>query len=461
VAKVKKSLLIVDDDQIILDSLCEFLRLEGYECFGAVSFNEAIKEIEKHSINVVITDVNMPETSGLELLRVIRKRYPEIVTVVITGYGTIESAVEAIKMGAYDYLTKPIIDDEIRMIVNRALEQQSLLHENRVLKDQLKSHYGLTNIVGHDYKMLKIFDLVEAVAESKATVLISGQSGTGKSLIARAVHQRSDRMGKPFVEVSCGSLPENLLESELFGHVKGSFTGAIHDKEGKFMSANGGTIFLDEINSATPGFQLKLLRVLQEKQFEAVGSNQTETVDVRVVLATNQDLQEEVKAGRFREDLFYRINVVNIELPPLAERATDIPLLAEKFMEKMCLNHGKQKTGLTDEAIACLERYSWPGNVRELENAIERAVILGKNSQIELVDFPANIIDSIDHQIDKNSKSMSLREALEGPEKEFIEIALRLNNWNRQPTAEMLEINRTTLYKKMKRYNLEVDPIVQ
>jgi DNA-binding NtrC family response regulator len=258
----KKRILVVDDDQIIRDSLSEFLRLEGYDCQGAESFNQALNELEKQRYNLVLTDVNMPEVDGFELLRVVRKRYPEVVTIVITGYGTIESAVEAIKMGAYDYLTKPIVDDEIRMLVNRALEQQSLIQENRNLKEQLRSQFGLENIVGHDFKMLKVFDMIEAVADSKATVLITGQSGTGKSLIARSIHHRSDRADKPFVEVSCGALPETLLESELFGHVKGSFTGAISHKDGKFLAADGGTLFLDEINSATPALQMKLLRML-------------------------------------------------------------------------------------------------------------------------------------------------------------------------------------------------------
>ena len=454
-------ILVVDDDQIIRDSLREFLRLEGYQCRGAGSFTEALNELEKQNFNLVITDVNMPEVDGFELLRVIRKRYPQVVTIVITGYGTIESAVEAIKMGAYDYLTKPIVDDEIRMIVTRALQQQSLIQENRNLKQQLRSRYGLENIIGHDYKMLKIFDLIETVADSKATVMIAGQSGTGKSLTARAIHHRSNRMEKPFVEVSCGALPETLLESELFGHVKGSFTGAVSNKDGKFLAADGGTIFLDEINSATPQLQVKLLRVLQERQFEPVGSNETKTVDVRVVLASNQDLQEEVKAGRFREDLYYRINVVQITLPSLAERATDIRLLAEKFLQTLCATHHKQKTGFSDEVIACLENYNWPGNVRELENVVERAVVLSKRGEIQREDLPDNVVDYVDDQQEVGFRRMSLHDALEEPEKKILEMALRQNNWNRQSTAEMLQINRTTLYKKMKRYRLEADPLMR
>ncbi len=457
-----EKLLVVDDDQIIRESLCEFLKLEGYQCRQAGDFKQALGELEKQDYNLVVTDVNMPEMDGFELLRVIRKRYPEVVTIVITGYGTIESAVEAIKMGAYDYLTKPIVDDEIRMIVSRALEQQALLQENRNLRNLLRGQYGLDNIVGQDYKMLKIFELIEAVADSKATVLITGQSGTGKSLIARSIHHRSNRMEKPFVEVSCGALPETLLESELFGHVKGSFTGAVSDKNGKFQAADGGTLFLDEINSAPASLQVKLLRVLQEKQFERVGSNETQTVDVRVLLATNVDLQEEVKSGGFREDLFYRINVVNIEMPALAERVTDIPLLAGRFLEAMSLKHGKEKTSFDNEALRALEHYSWPGNVRELENVVERAVVLSKHSNIELNDLPQNIIDYVNREESAVAfKSLSLREAMEEPEKKIIEMALRRNNWNRQLAADMLEINRTTLYKKMKRYDLEVDPLVR
>jgi len=452
-------ILIVDDDPIIRDSLVEFLRLEEYQCKGAAGLNQALEELGKLNYNLVISDVNMPEGNGFDLLRVIRKNYPDIVTIVITGYGTIESAVEAIKMGAYDYLTKPIVDDEIRMIVKRAMEQQSLIQENRNLKNQLKERFGLGNIIGHDYKMLKVFDLIEAVADSKATVMISGESGTGKSLIARAIHHRSERMDRPFVEVSCGALPETLLESELFGHVKGSFTGAVSDKQGKFLAADGGTIFLDEINSATPGFQVKLLRVLQERQFEPVGSLETKTVDVRVILATNRDLQEEVRAGRFREDLYYRINVVNIGLPPLRERTTDVPLLAEKFLEAMCRIHNKQKTGFTDEVLRLMEQYTWPGNVRELENVVERAVVLSRNSMIGTEDLPANLLELAQKQESQTYKPMSLRDALEEPEKRIIEMSLRQHNWNRQETAEALGINRTTLYKKMKYYNLEADPV--
>jgi len=457
----KKRILIVDDDQIITESLNEFLELEGYEAHGAGNFAKAVTALERNRYNLVLTDINMPDVDGFELLRVIKQRYPDIVVIMITGYGTIESAVEAIKMGAYDYLTKPIIDDEIRLTVERALQQQSLIRENQSLRQALDMRYRLDNIIGHDYKMLKIFDLIDTVAESPTTVLIQGESGTGKSLIARAIHHRSNRRDAPFVEVSCGALPESLLESELFGHVKGSFTGAVSDKEGKFKAAHGGTIFLDEIASATPALQVKLLRVLQERQFEPVGSNKTERIDVRVILASNEDLTKIVQAGRFRQDLFYRINVVTIELPCLNERLTDIPLLANHFLKQYCAELGKEIHGFTDGCLQCLQRYRWPGNIRELENTVQRAVVLTKHRQIDVTDLPEHVVSQAESAPAGNDayRPQSLKKALEDPEKRIIERALQANNWNRQITAQVLEINRTTLYKKMKRYGLEGDPM--
>ncbi len=456
----QERILVVDDDKIIVESLVEFLRLEGYVATGAPSFAQAMAELERHPYQLVISDINMPEVDGFELLRVIRQRHPEIVVIIITGYGTIESAVEAIKMGAYDYLTKPIIDDEIRLVIERALQQQSLIRENRTLRQALDMRYSLDNIVGHDYRMLKTFDLVEAVAESRTTVLLQGESGTGKSLVARAIHHRSDRRGKPFVEVSCGALPESLLESELFGHVKGSFTGAVSDKAGKFKAADTGTIFLDEISSATPALQVKLLRVLQERSFEPVGSNKTDKVDVRVILASNEDLAKVVAAGKFRQDLYYRVNVVTIPLPPLRERIGDIPLLAEHFLKQHCAEARKEIHGLTDECLKCLQRYPWPGNVRELENVMERAVVLTRNRQIEIADLPDHILEQAQSAPATAGlyRPQSLKRALEDPERKILADALRANNWNRQVTAQVLEINRTTLYKKMKRYGLDDEP---
>ncbi len=454
-------ILLVDDDRIILDSLGEFLRLEGYEIETVDSVAAALAAIGKQTYHLVITDVNMPQADGFELLRTLHDRHPEVVAIVITGYGTIESAVEAIKMGAYDYLTKPLGDDEIRLVVQRAMQQQSLLRENRTLREQLDLRYSLDSVVGHDYKMLKVFDLIQTVAESKTTVLITGESGTGKSLVARAVHHRSDRRDKPFIEVSCGALPETLLESELFGHVKGAFTGATSNKEGKFRAAEGGTIFLDEINSASPAFQVKLLRVLQEKRFEAVGSNETLTADVRVILATNVDLKREVEAGRFRQDLYYRINVLTLPMPPLVERLGDIPLLADHFLQKYCAENKRQILGFEQAALDALQRYHWPGNVRELENAVERSVVLCKGRHISMDDLPPSILEAqpmTGISTPTAYKPQSLKAALEEPEKKIIEAALRVNHWNRQTTAEMLEINRTTLYKKMKYFGLEYDP---
>jgi len=456
VAKVQ--ILIVDDDEIILTSLSEFLRLEGYGVETARSFKEASAKLGAGEFQVMIADVSMPEVSGFELLKTVRNRYPDVAVVMITGYGTIEDAVEAIKRGAFDYLTKPIIDDEIKLVIERALKQQHLTAENRLLRQQLAERYSLDNIIGHDYKMLKVFDLVEAVADTPTTVLVTGESGTGKSMVARAIHQRSNRRDGPFIEVACGALPETLLESELFGHVKGSFTGAVGDKPGKFKQADGGTIFLDEISTATPALQVKLLRVLQDFEFEPVGGSKTQRVDVRCILATNQDLAEAVRKGAFREDLYYRVNVVVIHLPTLRERFSDVPLLAEHFLQRHCQRTGRRVLGFQDEAMRLLQMYDWPGNVRQLENVIERAVILTKSANLTAEDMPEEVrAQKNGNGLGGNGSILPLKQALEKPEKEMILRALRTFHGGRQVAAEALGINRTTLYKKMKRYGIETE----
>ncbi|MCH8253631.1 MAG: sigma-54-dependent Fis family transcriptional regulator, partial [Planctomycetes bacterium] len=354
---VDADILIVDDDRIILESLAEFLRLEGYAAETAVSLAGAVTAVNRKAFDIVITDVNMPAGNGFELLRHVRKQCPETVVIMMTGYGTIESAVEAIKMGAYDYLTKPIIDDELKIGIERALSQQCLIRENRRLRKQLDMRYGLDSVIGQGHRMLKVFDLIEAVAKSKVNVLLLGSSGTGKSLVARVIHQQSDRYDKPFIEVNCGAIPETLLESELFGHARGAFTGAVAAKDGKFTVADGGTIFLDEISTASPALQIKLLRVLQSHEFEPVGSNKTQKVDVRVLLASNVDLEAEVESGRFRKDLYYRINVVSIEMPALVDRIADVPLLAKHFLEHYCMENGREILGIEEKAMRVLLRY--------------------------------------------------------------------------------------------------------
>lgn len=475
-----RRILVVDDDPIVADSLSEFLRGEGCQARAAHDWPEALAALDDaereqgpdappRPFDVVICDVSLPSGSGLDLLRRISEKHPAVVVIMLTGYGTIEAAVEALRRGASDYLTKPLVDAELRISLQRALKQRELLAENTLLRRQLDGRYGLDNIVGADHRMMRLYELIEAVAPSRTTVLMTGESGVGKSLIAHAIHQRSPRRDKAYVEISCGSIPETLLESELFGHVKGAFTGAHADKVGRFLAADGGTIFLDEINSASPGMQLKLLRVLQERRFEPVGSTKTVEVDARVVLASNQPLEELVASGQFRQDLYYRINVVKIEIPPLRDRISDIPLLAEHFLAKHAKELGRQITGFSGEAMDALRRYPYPGNVRELENIVERAAVLSRRPTITVEDLPPQVTGeeapgplaarAAGHGDEGDPwEPMPLVDALRGPERRIILKALEANAWNRQKTADDLGINRTTLYKKMKAYGLDEAP---
>jgi DNA-binding NtrC family response regulator len=454
VTNKRGTLLLVDDDRHVLASMAEWLREQGYTTDTASGLSEAIATVDRKAYDLVLVDIRLGDGDGFDLLGHCRRNHPNTTVIMITGYGTVESAVEAIRQGAFDFLTKPLIDEELEMAIERALSQRKVIEENRTLKAQLDLRFGMENIVGHDHRMLRVFDMIDSVADTRATILVTGESGTGKSLIARAMHRRSSRRDKPFVEVACGALPETLLESELFGHVAGAFTGAVGEKLGKFMQADKGTIFLDEISTASPGMQVKLLRVLQDLEFEQVGGNKTFTIDTRVVLATNEDLSKAVAEGRFRQDLFFRVNVINIELPSLRERISDIPLLAEHFLQRVCEDCGKTVRGFSPDAMTALQRYRWPGNVRELQNVIERAVLLGKNQIIGPEDLPGTLLTVGPVNIEA-SGSCTLKQAMQNPERQIILDVLESNQWNRQLTAEALGINRTTLYKKMKRLSLE------
>lgn len=478
------NVLVVDDDALVAESIAQYLATLGYHTAWASSGEQALDRIADakpiDAFAVMISDVSMPGMGGLELVSRVKEKHAAIVPIVITGYGTIEAAVRAVRLGAIDYLTKPLVDDELRIAVEKAVRQHALLSENASLRQQLDHRYAIDNIIGDDPRMRRMYDTIGAVAPSKVTVLMSGESGTGKSLIARAIHRNSPRKDKPYVEISCGSIPETLLESELFGHTKGAFTGAHADKPGRFLAAHGGTLFLDEINSASPAMQLKLLRVIQERTFEPVGSNTPIEVDVRVILASNQPLEDLVARGEFRQDLYYRINVVMIQLPPLRDRLSDIPVLANHFLGEKTKELNRTINGFTPEAMLAMQAYRYPGNVRELENIIERAVVLTRNTRIGVEDLPpqvsggaaapslaatpvAGLVAGLVAGSNANAAAsmalhyagLPLAKALEEPEKQIILAALEANAWNRQKTAEALDINRTTLYKKIKQYDLE------
>jgi DNA-binding NtrC family response regulator len=447
------TLLLVDDDRLVLDGMAAWLREQGYEVLAATGREQALAQLAQRRVDLVLADIRLADGDGFEILAHCRQHYPHTTVILITGYATVETGIEALRAGAFDLLTKPLIDEELAMAIDRALAQREVIAENRKLKAQLDLQFGLENIVGHDHRMQRVFELVDRIADTRATVLITGESGTGKSMLARAIHRRSSRRDQAFVEVACGAMPETLLESELFGHAAGAFTGAVGEKIGKFTQADKGTIFLDEISTASPGLQVKLLRVLQEFSFEPVGSTKTQRVDTRVILATNEDLAQAVQQGRFRQDLYYRVNVINIELPPLRQRLTDIQLLAQHFLARTAEEAGKKSAGFSDDALAAMQRYEWPGNVRELQNVVERAVLLGRGPQVALEDLPGHITVGQPATL-QPSAGRALKEAMEVPERAIIREVLELHNWNRNATAEALGINRTTLYKKMKRLGL-------
>ncbi|MCU0256430.1 MAG: sigma-54 dependent transcriptional regulator [Vicinamibacterales bacterium] len=375
-------ILIADDERSMRELLSIVLKREGYEVVVAESGSQAVAALERHGFDLVISDLKMPDMSGVDVLRAAKQVDPELSAIVITAFASTETAVEALRLGASDYLTKPFDVDELKLLVRHTLERKLLRQENVLLKRALGEAHQFSNIVGASPRMLAVFRLIETVARTTSTVLVTGESGTGKELVARAVHFNSLRRDRPFVAVNCGALPETLLESELFGHMRGAFTGAAANRKGLIEAAQQGTVFLDEISEMSPLMQVKLLRVLQERRFRRLGGTEEIEADIRIIAATNRDLQKEIAEGRFREDLFYRINVIQVELPPLRERAEDVRLLAEHFVTRLAQQMGKNVTGISREALDCLERYAWPGNVRELENAMERAVALEQSPTV-------------------------------------------------------------------------------
>jgi two-component system NtrC family response regulator len=452
------TILVVDDEINYLTVMEALLGEAGYEVLTAPSAPEALKIAGVSDLDLVLTDMKMPKMSGIELLEEFNRLYPDLPVIIMTAYGTVEKAVTAMKKGAFDYILKPFKNEEILVTIAKALEHRHLILKNLLLHQELEKKYGFPNIVGESRVMQEILALVKRVAQSRATILVTGESGTGKELIARAIHQCSARAAKSFISVNCAALTETLLESELFGHERGAFTHAVAMRKGRFELADGGTLFLDEVAEMSQALQVKLLRVLQEMEFERVGGTRTIKVDVRVVAASNQDLKEEVEAGRFREDLFYRLNVVHLHLPPLRQRQEDIPLLAAHFINKYVQQNLRGKTRITPESLKVLVQYAWPGNVRELENVMERAVILCSNNLISPQDLPAELSPApAESALDIDSfipLHTPLPEALDAIEEQMIRRALEKSGQVQVRAAELLGITKSLLQYKLKKYHL-------
>jgi DNA-binding NtrC family response regulator len=459
-------ILIVDDEAAIRKALERFLGGMKYEVFSAKDGEEAMAVVEKEAIDLALVDLVMPKMDGVELIRRMKRAQPAIVPIVLTGFGTITSAVEAMKAGAYHYLTKPFELDDIAALIHTALEHRQLKEENRLLKHQLRDKYRFENIIGTSDEMAAVFDLIEKVAETDSTILITGESGTGKELVARAIHYNSPRREKPLVIVNCAAIPEELLESELFGHVKGAFTGAVATHAGRFDSADNGTIFLDEIGDMSLKLQVKVLRVLQEQRFEPVGSTSTHQVDVRIIAATNQDLEKAVAERRFREDLFYRLNVIPVRIPPLRERPGDVPMLANHFIEKFGSLANRTVRTVSAAALEKLMSYEWPGNVRELENLIERMVVLKKDEVIDIPDLPPKIAGAARAAlsgpfevgpVEIPDNGIPFKRAVADFEARLIAVALKKTGGNKNKAASLLHLNRTTLVEKIKKKQMGLE----
>ncbi len=446
-------ILIVDDDEITCNLLEEVLSKEGYVVDKALNGREAIDKGENKPYDGVLTDIRMIDVDGMEVLRAYRQKSPDSIIIMMTAFGSIETAIRAIKEGAYDYVSKPFKLDEIKLTIRRALEQKRLLQENLFYRQELITKYKLENIVGRSPQMLQVYKTVARVAESRSTVLIAGESGTGKELVARAIHFNSPRSSKPYVAVDCGSLAETLLESELFGHVRGAFTGAVTNKKGLFEEADNGTCFLDEVGDISLAMQAKLLRVIQEHEIKRVGGTETTKIDVRIIAATNKNLEELVAEKKFREDLFYRLNVVSIHLPPLRERLDDIPFLADHFLRKYAAENEKPVSRISAEVLDLLLRYQWPGNVRELENVIERALTLSPHSLILPEDLPRRLrVEPSEISATSLPSQVSLTEL----EKIYIKKVLEETGGNKKRAADILGIDRRTLYRMAARYGISL-----